>query len=86
MASKSSIKRQKQNINKRKYNKYKYNIIKKFIKNFKIKLNKLDNIKKKKKLSLLFSLLDKNKKIIHFNKRSRIKSKLSNLINKHMAH
>ncbi|MDH3004292.1 MAG: 30S ribosomal protein S20 [Candidatus Shikimatogenerans sp. JK-2022] len=90
MSSKSVLKRQRNNIKKRKYNKYIYNITKKLIKKFKKNLiiNKLDKDIILKDFYLLYSKLDKlkRKKILHLNKISRIKSKLSNLINKYMAH
>ncbi|WGH25524.1 MAG: 30S ribosomal protein S20 [Candidatus Shikimatogenerans bostrichidophilus] len=90
MSNKSVLKRQRQNIKKRKYNKYKKKTIKILIKNIKKDLieKKIDNIKILKNLSFVFSKLDKLriKKIIHINKVSRIKSQLSNLVNKYKAH
>ncbi|MDH3004884.1 MAG: 30S ribosomal protein S20 [Candidatus Shikimatogenerans sp. JK-2022] len=89
--SKSVLKRQRQNIKKKIYNKKKYNNIKTYIKEFKKELIENKNLEKKnifKKLYILYSRLDKfkRKKIIHFKKIYRIKSKLSNLINKYLAH
>lgn len=85
--SKSVLKRQRKNIKNKIYNKYKYKTVKTFIKKFKkdLVINKLEKNIVIKKITLLFSMLDKlkNKKILHLNKVSRIKSKLSNLINKY---
>ncbi|WGH25243.1 MAG: 30S ribosomal protein S20 [Candidatus Shikimatogenerans bostrichidophilus] len=87
MSSKSVLKRQRKNIKEKRYNRYKYRTAKTFIKKFKKDLifHKLDKNVLLKKVSILFSMLDKlkKKKILHCNKVSRIKSKLSNLINKY---
>ncbi|WGH24882.1 MAG: 30S ribosomal protein S20 [Candidatus Shikimatogenerans bostrichidophilus] len=86
MSKISILKRQRNNIKKKKYNKYKINIVKNKIKEFKKNIIKLDNKKINKNKSLLFSILDKlkNKKILTLNKISRIKSILSKLINKNI--
>ncbi|WGH27185.1 MAG: 30S ribosomal protein S20 [Candidatus Shikimatogenerans bostrichidophilus] len=83
MSNKSVLKRNRQNIKKRKYNKYKIIKLKNLIKNFKKKFKIYNFNKNNKYLSKIFSFLDKLKikKIIHINKSSRIKSQLSNLIN-----
>ncbi|MDH3004702.1 MAG: 30S ribosomal protein S20 [Candidatus Shikimatogenerans sp. JK-2022] len=86
LKSKSVLKRQRQNIKRRKYNKYKYKTLKTFIKKFKknLLINKIDKTIIIKDLYFLYSKLDKlkQKNILHLNKVARIKKQLSTLIQK----
>ncbi|WGH25802.1 MAG: 30S ribosomal protein S20 [Candidatus Shikimatogenerans bostrichidophilus] len=87
MSSISVLKRKRKNIKKKIYNKYRYKTAKTLIKKFKklLLINKIDKKEKIQNLYKIYSIIDKLKKkrIIHLNKASRIKSKLSNLLNKY---
>ncbi|WOX79299.1 30S ribosomal protein S20 [Candidatus Shikimatogenerans bostrichidophilus] len=90
MSSKSVLKRQKQNIKNKLYNRYYYKTTIRFIR--KLKHYLINNLNNKKKIDIkiyinhINSMLDKitHKKIIHINKASRIKSKICNIINKYI--